>query len=504
MRWGLLLVPVALLVTSCGMDPSDGERYMAERALWRANREFQSLSIRPQDVREDQWKALAQRYEAIADRFGRPSQSAEKGTAREETQTLAAVALFTAARVHAALHDSTGMEMIYERMACDFEHQPEVAAEVALARGSLAEREGDRARAAEFYQAVVDRVAPEPDAPGIAGMVLELPLRIARLQAGNSPSSADPQAYAAARAYYDRLVTGGSSDLVRADAQARLAEVHTDLGEWRQAIRVLRDLEPRLRTLDKPPREPAMARIGIYNVQRRAGVDPDSIRINLQSILTDYPDSRMGWQALMALAVNANERNQVDEAVGYLDRIVNEKMTNEEAMAQVLLSKGRLLESRGRWPQALEALRSLSAEHLVSEAGLTAPLEIASHYRRIGDDEALKAALAQAEQQYRDFISGYPDTPYSALAREQLAQTLALQKNYGGAVDELVNLGEKLNGTPRGGVLLVQAAGMAARELADTARAATILDRVHELYANESVGSWAASEASRLRGLATK
>jgi TolA-binding protein len=283
-----------------------------------------------------------------------------------------------------------------------------------------------------------------------------------------------------------------------------LAEIHSDLGEWQQAIRALRDLEIRLRTLDEPPREPAMARIGIYNMQRRAGADPDSIRANLLSVLNDYPDSRSASQALMALALEANERDQVDEAVGYLDRMISAKTTNEATASQVLLAKGRLLDSRGRWPQALEVFRTLSAEHLVSEAGLAAPLEIATHYRRAGDDEALKASLSQAEQQYRDFIAGYPESPYSAVAREQLVQTFALQQNYSAAVEELVSLGEGLNRTPQGGVLLVRAAGMAARDLGDTARAVTILDRVHELYAEEAVGNWAADEAGRLRGMITQ
>jgi transposase len=76
-----------------------------------------------------------------------------------------------------------------------------------------------------------------------------------------------------------------------------------------------------------------------------------------------------------------------------------------------------------------------------------------------------------------------------------------LQDKYEQAVEELAKLGDDLAGTPRGASLLLTAARIAYSELADTARAVVILERVGQVYARATVGTWASDEAARLRGL---
>jgi len=501
LRRGAGLVFLLLLGTSCGRDLDIGRRYQTERELWRTDWEFRNLAIRPQDVSEAQWAALAQRYEGIAERIMQVQTSTQQTEIRDEVQSLAARALFAAARVHAQLRDSIRVEQLFGRMAQDFGHLPQVATEVALAQASIAESKGQLREAADFYQSVVERVEPQPGAAGAAGMVLDLPLRIARLRAQEQGADREEARvhFGLARAYYEQLIGRHEGDLIRIEAQDRLALLSADLGDWDTALRSMRDLEAQVLTMDRPPREPCEIRFAIAGLERRAGKDPAEVRRTLESVLTDYPKCKVAPQVLLALADNANQRNQVEEALGHLDRIIREFRTDEDAAPQALLFRGRLLASRDRWPEALEIYRTLPGQHPLSEPALLAPLEIAQHYHQAGDERAATAALEQAERGYRDFVAKYPPGRHTVSARQHLIQALLLQEKYEPAIDEYVSLGDDLKDTPQGASLMLAAARVARDALADPSRAAGILDHVAEVYSQADIGRWAASEAARLR-----
>ncbi len=506
LRWGAGLAFLLLLGASCSRDLDIGRRYRTERELFRADWEFRNLSIRPQDVSEAQWAELARRYEGIAEQVMRSLGQGARTEMRDDVQSLAARALFASARVHAAVRDSIRVEQLFEQMARDFGHLPQVAAEVALARASIAESKGELREAADFYQSVVERVAPQPGEAGAAGMVLDLPLRIARLRAQEPGISRDEAEthLGLARAYYERLVREHEGDVTRLEAQDRLALLSADLGDWDTALRSLRDLEAQVLKMDKPPRQPCEIRFAIAGLERRAGRSPEEVRRTLESVLADYPECEVAPQVLLALSDNANQRNQVEEALGYLDRIIRDYRNDEDAAPQALLFRGRLLASRDRWPEALEIYRTLPGQHPLSEPALLAPLEIAQHYHQAGDEQATTAALEQAERGYRDFIARYPPGQHTVSARQHLIQALLLQEKYEPAIDEYVSLGDDMKGSPEGASLMLAAARIARDALADPSKAAGILDHVAEVYSRADIGRWAAGEAARLRGTATQ
>lgn len=496
----LSILPAALLAASCAGGPEAGQRYRAERDLSRTDWEYRNLSIQPGQVDREQWLALAQRYEGIADRYAGGGQPGTEDPVRRDIETLAARALFSAARIHAERGDSSRVEALFERMANDFGHLPDVAAEVALIRGGAAERRGERLAAAELYESVVGRIEPDPNAPGAPGVVLDLPLRAARLRAADLAGASREAAYAAARSYYERLAAVPAGGLVAVDAEARLAEVATDLGRWDEAMERLRRLEARLRESEDPPRQPCDIRLALYGVQSRAGVDLAVSRRTLTALLEEYPDCPQALDAMLALVSNASRRGEVDEAIGYLDRIEEVYRDEVEVGSRALLSRGQLLEQSGRWQEALAAFRAVPVQYPLSDAALRAPLEIVLHHARASDDSAAAGALREAERGYRDFISRYPPGRLSLMAREQLAKALALQGRHEAAVTEMVRLGDDLAGTQQGAAALLAAARMAYVEMADTARAVVILDHASELYEGAGVGRWAAAEATRLRG----
>ena len=503
-RW-LVLALLPLLAASCG-DREVGRRYRAERDLWGAYWEQRSLGIRPADVGRERWNALADRFEAIGEEYGARDASNASSAAHREIRVIAARALFAAAQVRASMGDSARVDELYERLSSRFADLPDVASEIALAHGILAERRRQFTQAADLYASVVGRIPPKPDGQGAEALVLTLPIRIARLRSAAAATGRPvPTEYAAAESYYQRLLTDPAIDpRLKIETLGQMAQLATDQRRWSRTIALLREVETELRAMDQPPREPCEVRFAISSVQRQAGTDPDSIRATLASLLDDYPQCTVASQALLALAENAAGSGNDEEALGYLDRVLTEHGEDVGAGSQALLGRARLLEHAERWAEALDAYHNIAVRYPLSEPALQAPLEIAAHYQRAGDQAGTDAALAKAEEDYRTFIERYPPSGMTATARERLAQTLVLEKKYDQAVGEMVSLGDDYARTSRGAMVLLAAGQIAADQLGDSTRAADIFEHIGQLYPETDIGRQAAEFAASLRSAAAK
>jgi TolA-binding protein len=494
----VVLVVLLAFGAGCGHDPETGRRYRAERELWNANREVRRLSIRPDLVQKEHWRSLAGSYEDIVQNHA-PQHATDEG---RNIRIISARALISAAQIQAAIGDSTQMTGNYARVEADFSDIPELAAEVTLAQGRIAESRRDFDKAIEAYRSVVENIEPRSGDAGVAGSVLELPLRMARLAAAQSSDStiaARAPLYDQPRDYYRSVVEHSEYELTRLDARTYLAYIASDLSDWQTASRMLQQLEQEVLSSKSPTKDPSAIRLARANSLILGGASSDSGRIVLLSVVEEYPESRAAPQALFVLADLAVRAGQVEEALGFLDRIREDHSDSERLAAQALLRRGRILEREDRWTEAIEVFRSLPVEHPVSEPALLAPLEIANHYERVGDQEARTAALSRAERDYREFLARYPSGPPSLMAQERLAHTLFLQKRHDEAVTEFLRLGESLRDTPQGANFLLTAIGIAYNDLGDTARAVEILDLTASFYPEKQLGRWAIEEAARVR-----
>ena len=508
-------VLLLLLAPACATHPEVDMRYRAEREIWNINREVRRLTIKPELVEEATWRAIAARYEHVATTYGQVPVRQDAGAdaqAARDARAIVARALISAAQVYTTIGDSTQMLATYERVASGFQDVPSAVAEVALAQGRIAEGKRDWEKAAGAYQMILDRIEPLPGDTGVAGTVMELPLRIARLHdaaataiaAADSASHQPPapdvaRYYEDARAQYSRWIAAHPNSAIELEARAQLADLAAARGEWETALLTLRQLEADLKQRTDPPQEPAAVRLAMANVQARAQAPAESTQSTLLSVVADYPKSAAAPQALLALANFAASHKLMDPALTYLDRLQDEYPNAEELNAQGMLMRGRILDADGRWKDALEAYRTLPVRHPVSEAALQAPLDIVQHYQRAEDSTETRSALERAEHDYRDFLDRYPPGPRTLSARAKLVQTLVLQKKYDAAVAELLAMSDAPVTRQQAAGFLVDAARIAYNSLGDAKRAAEILDRLASRYPNQDIGRWATAEAARLR-----
>jgi TolA-binding protein len=456
-------------------------------------------------VDQETWRKLASDFEAIAAgnvSVERGDTGTPTGKVSAEIRAISARALISAAQIYAGAGDTLRMMATYERVRRDFEDLPRATSEVALAQGRIAEARRDWAAAAAAYESVIQRIEPRPGEAGVAGAVLELPLRAARLRvkaAADTSFAARKPLYAGARTYYEGQITRSPGSAVAVESRIHLAEVDSDVGEWRQAVGGLSDAEKELATMDTPPWDPAEVRFAIGRIQTQWQGTAGPGRDTFESLVADYPDTRSAPRALIALSSLSAQDGDVESALAYLDRVRDTYSRAEDLAAQALFARGTILQQNDRWGEALKVFRSLPAEHPVSEPALRAPLAIVAHYTQVTDTTAVAQELERAEGWYREFLARYPSSPATVSARQKLVQVLSLQERYGDAVQELVGLGKALGPSPQGAQFLLAAARMSIVQLADTVRTVDILEYTGQLFSNAEVGRWALSEAKRLR-----
>lgn len=503
MRSARHLAWAVLLLLGCA-NPDLGRRYRAERDLLNADLRYHALSGTPRRPDDARWRGLAAEYAAIAARSMPDADTApDPGSGLwEQLQQIAARALFTSAQIHAALQDSVRVDQIFQQMATAFAGLPEIAGEVSLSRGRIAEGRGDLREAIEHYESIVRDFRPNPGEPGIGGAVLPLPLRIAQLRARLALAADDSSHYAAARTYYRRLATDMASPRLAAEATALLADIASELGHWAEAARVLQRLERQLKGLRPRTRDPGEARFAAVEARLHLHASQDSMRADIDRLVNDYPRHQLAPRALLALANELAARGRSDGALQVLDRLLQEYRTSS-VVPDALLAKAQLLEQEGRWKEAVGAYRTLRSGHPVSLAALRCHLDIADHYLREGNDYARMEALEQAQRAYRDFLVRYPENPYTYRAWEFLIRTLTLQQRHGEAVDEMLRLSERVAGSSKEPQLLMDAARTAATQLGDTSRAIAILQQTAQRLPQTRIGTWSTHEIDRLRGGST-
>jgi len=492
-----LALLLSTFVAGCAGDPDLGTRFRAERALWNASAEVQRLSIRPELVSEATWRKTVETFTAI------PSEYPAKGkrAAAVELRGVHAHALLAAARIYGSLGDSVAMLDVYSRIENEYKDLPLITGEVAFARGRIAESQGDWDAALSAYGESLARIAPKSGDAGVAGAVIELPLRMARIRvvaAHDSSLAFRAQAYRDAETYYRDMIAKADT-LTSLDARAYMADVAADQTKWDEAASQLKNLERILSVMKPAPKDPASARYALAQLQLRSKAPAQDVQATLTALVKDYPESPFANQANLGLAYSYSKSNNFDQALASLDAIGKSKNATEDLAGQALLLKAQILDHTGKWTDAQQILTSLPVDHPLTEAALLAPIEVVRHYERMGDAEGTQASLAKAETAYRDFLNRYPTGPVSVMAQEKLARTLTQEKRYDLAVAEFVRLGEALGQHPAGAQYLTAAAQLALQQLGDTTKAAEILDRTATQYANRKVGRWASEEAARLR-----
>jgi TolA-binding protein len=118
--------------------------------------------------------------------------------------------------------------------------------------------------------------------------------------------------------------------------------------------------------------------------------------------------------------------------------------------------------------------------------------------RQAGRDAEAQALLPVMQRTYRDVIRRYGTEKQALIAARFLGETYGAQGDWTAGVAVLDSLFTSLGTDARAGTLLLQAARLAAQELGDRERAASLLQRVTTRFPHSDVAVFARGFADSL------
>jgi outer membrane protein assembly factor BamD (BamD/ComL family) len=247
--------------------------------------------------------------------------------------------------------------------------------------------------------------------------------------------------------------------------------------------------------------EPSDVRLASFVDQvqalRYGEASADSVRGLLESLINEYPHGDVAPVALFSMAKCAYELGDDVQAHRDLARLVRNYPT-APVIPEGQLLRAQMYADEGNMRDAQRTLRALPLEFPTSPAALRAPLEVAAHYRNLGDAAGERHALTRAEQRYREILERYPRGPHGLTTRSNLVTVLTMLGRNAEAVDELLAMCDGIAPRAQQPVLLSAAAQKAETVLADTERAARIYERLAEEFPHTRLGRAAVRDARRL------
>ena len=174
---------------------------------------------------------------------------------------------------------------------------------------------------------------------------------------------------------------------------------------------------------------------------------------------------------------------------------------DRENLARGRLVAARVLADADRWSEAQTRYRSLQADFPGTPEALGAPFEVASHYARQGETEAVRTTLGRACEDYRRLSedpTASEETQRGAAAMA-VAALIRLERWQDAATQMVANV-KRFPRDPRNPVQLIQAASIYKDRLGDSGRAAELLEQMVATYPSSPLAPKAREEAGRLRG----
>ena len=520
---------LTLTLVSCSQERSVGLRYEAKRDVSKLI-EREELLASDRSASDEDWMILASVYMGFADTYLAKLAPQDTSAARESVEYGALQAMLRAAGIYGGrLENAEEANRVMESASDRFAHSDQLTGHIALRRARESELQGRLGEAAQYYLEVSKRIEPDvaKDQRRIESQVFGFPRRAAELYRMSHPEDEDGQRqyFAKAIEYYRRYLGAEKSWDLRIYAQLHLAHISRELGNVRASAAMFDTVETwLLQEIDKDswfykPGEARLARVELLNL---AGVPPESTRVLLESIRTDFgeEDPLSARAATDALVLNALRRSQYEEALGWIKEFDKEERSPRalELKAQVLRDQLAAYAANGDTPprglrtSLLDLYRALRSTYPYTKQGLDAYMLLAQLHWEAGEITSTIAALHEARNAYADFIRSYQDHENATHARRNLLKVLdlliVLQPPSSTTEDELRFLatqqqdyGKDQPWTEDGRQVLRSAIeNWLNPALNDAPRALAVCGLIQDLYPPRTeFGKWAAAKADSIR-----
>jgi tetratricopeptide (TPR) repeat protein len=483
-----------ILLAGCG-DPDLWARFQAERAMWRANRLIQRITIQPRlatardyDCAEAACERLVSSFPAAVwatpERLGDP-------VAREVAvhSARAALALGRIAEI-AGRHDAA-LER-YEAVLNDWGQLREAGLEAAVSRASVFEGAGRTEEAAAAWARVVTSFDVHDPAGRPVDDVLAAPRRAAALERELGREQVAVAILREGQAKLLRRLEVESDSARAAIWWEFLARDRSAAGEPQTALEAWR------RALEAAPPEAAVARIRLAMADEALELGrPDSALVTLVPLLSAQRlETRLDAFILRGRAFAA--RGQMDSALAAWDAVADDHPNSIEAAARARFLRGVTLEAAGRWDEGRAEFRGLGAAYPAHRLAIEAMGRIVEYHARQGQAELARLEGLRAIDALDRLILRQRDLDVQFEARRMRARLLDRAGPASEACDALTEFWRRYPRSRDGQAAGLRAAALADSVLHDRARA---VDLYREMATRELRSTVRAQVRARLGAL---
>jgi TolA-binding protein len=208
----------------------------------------------------------------------------------------------------------------------------------------------------------------------------------------------------------------------------------------------------------------------------------------LEELCTDHPNDARAPGALLQIGINETGASRYAEAITAFQEVEARYATVPNMASQARFLSGTVFELQGNWDDAEQVFRSVTADFPRTSSGLLAPLQIAAHYERAGNDALYQSTLRSAAEEYnriaRDLAGHDRSAPIVLSALDHLADVYTRLGDWDQAVEILLTRAEEYPADRRSPFAYVQAAAIQEQQLGNLDGAVSILVRMTEKYPN--------------------
>jgi tetratricopeptide (TPR) repeat protein len=458
---GAALLLAWIAATGCG-DPELWARFRVERAMWRAARATQRITIQQRLAGAADYARAERRYRRIVDgfpaaRWATPERL-EHPMARDVARLsgLAALALGRLAEMQGQVDSALAR---YEYAYDAYVNVRSVALDAAVARATLNESSGRTLEAAEAWERVANAFLPVGDDDGrFRTQVASAPLRVAALERELGRESEALTALQAAVDRFQRVLAGTPPRDAESDLWDALARCETALGAPIGAIAAWRN------ALTEAPSEARAAEIRLAMAERwiEAGRRDSCFAVLAPLSNSPRPVDRVSAMLVRAHAWRAVGR--VDSALVTYDAVIDQAGDLVDPAARARLERGGILERAGRWEEAQTEYRALSAAYPTHPLAFSAMVRIVEYHAALGQKELARIEGMNAIETLDRLILRQRDLEVQFEARRVRALLLLMIGPAVEACDAQTAFWRRYPSSPEG-----QEAGMIAASIADSA-----------------------------------
>jgi tetratricopeptide (TPR) repeat protein len=467
----------------CG-DPGLWERWQAERALWRAQRLADRISIRPSNASAQDWTRAAEAFHAVASRWPAERWLAPGTGARgREIAALSLHARISAGHVEFASGRPEPAFAAWAEVERAAAAMPALAVEAATARAEAFAELGRAAEAAEAWEDIVSTYpALDPESGSALPGVLRAALEAGRAwAAAGRPAGADSALAIGMHALDGTLASAAGR--ARADIAQALAAVRDAAGDPRGAVEARRVA---LEASRDPVRRAGLL-LGGAESWLAAG-EADSARA--WAARAPDEDSHAGPVAMRLEAIAWEASGPPREALEAWSRLLRAHPKAQDAAAEARYRRGLLLEASGPWALARSEFGVLTATFPTHPLAMEAHLRIAGHLARQGEDGLARLEARRAIETMDFLIATQHDDEVQRRTRRTRAELLVVAEGPRPGAEALVEVWTRWPGTAEGDAAGLRAAELYAGPLRDPGRA-------RELWSALAEGAAAAADRAR-------